>query len=168
MEFICAIGGAFRQAARKGVLLVAVGVREGGGFDVLDWRGAFAETTEDYEELLTQLWRRGLESVELIVSDGLPAVVSAAQTVYPAARHQLCLAHWFRHLEALTPRFPWFQRASSAGSSGGSGMRRTKCKRASGPGDFVPSWRCAAPEMVQKFQAERHQVLAFFAFPAPW
>jgi len=32
---------------------------------------------------------------------------------------------------------------------------------------------CAAgaartPEMVQKFQAERHQVLAFFAFPAPW
>jgi hypothetical protein len=40
------------------VLLVAVGVREGGGFDVLDWRGAFAETTEDYEELLTQLWRR--------------------------------------------------------------------------------------------------------------
>jgi len=51
--------------------------------------------TEDYEELLTQLWRRGLESVELIVSDGLPAVVSAAQTVYPAARHQLCLAHWF-------------------------------------------------------------------------
>jgi len=80
-EFICAIGGAFRRPHAKGCLLVAVGVREGGGFDVLDWRGAFAETTEDYEELLTQLWRRGLESVELIVSDGLPAVVSAAQTV---------------------------------------------------------------------------------------
>jgi hypothetical protein len=69
------------QTARKGVLLVAVGVREGGGFEVLDWRGAEAETTADYEELLTQLWRRGLQAVELIVSDGVSAVRSAAQTV---------------------------------------------------------------------------------------
>jgi hypothetical protein len=29
------------------VLLAAVGVREGGGFEVLDWRAASAETTED-------------------------------------------------------------------------------------------------------------------------
>ena len=77
------------QGARQGVLLVAVGVREGGGFEVLDWRAASAETSEDYEALFTRLWQRGLESVELIVSDGLTAIVSAAQTVYPAARHQL-------------------------------------------------------------------------------
>jgi len=76
----------------------------------VDWRGAFAETTEDYEELLyaAVAARSGIGGVDR--GDGLPAVVSAAQTVYPAARHQLCLAHWFRHLEALTPRFPWFQR----------------------------------------------------------
>jgi len=156
------------QAARKGVLLVAVGVREGGGFDVLDWRGAFAETTEDYEELLTQLWRRGLESVELIVSDGLPAVVSAAQTVYPAARHQLCLAHWFRHLEALTPRFPWFQRRKFRREFWWIWDAENEVQARQWARRFCARWRCAAPEMVQKFQAERHQVLAFFAFPAPW
>ncbi len=49
---------------------MAVGVREGGEFDVRDWQKAFAETTEDYEALFTRLWRRGLESVELIVRDG--------------------------------------------------------------------------------------------------
>ena len=156
------------QAARKGVLLVAVGVREGGGFDVLDWRGAFAETTEDYEELLTQLWRRGLESVELIVSDGLPAVVSAAQTVYPAARHQLCLAHWFRHLEALTPRFPWFQRRKFRREFWWIWDAENEVQARQWARRFCARWRCAAPEMVQKFQAERHQVLALFAFPAPW
>lgn len=156
------------QAARKGVLLVAVGVREGGSFDVLDWRGAFAETTEDYEELLTQLWRRGLESVELIVSDGLPAVVSAAQTVYPAARHQLCLAHWFRHLEALTPRFPWFQRRKFRREFWWIWDAENEAQAREWARRFCARWRCAAPEMVQKFQAELHQVLAFFAFPAPW
>lgn len=156
------------QAARKGVLLVAVGVREGGGFDVLDWRGAFAETSEDYEALFTQLWRRGLESVELIVSDGLPAVVSAAQTVYPAARHQLCLAHWFRHLEARTPRFPWFQRRKFRREFWWIWDAENEAQAREWARRFCARWRCAAPEMVQKFQAELHQVLAFFAFPAPW
>lgn len=69
-----------------------MGVEEGGGFEVLDWRAASAETTEDYEELLMRLWKRGLETVELIVS--------AAQTVYPGARHQRSMAHWFRNADA--------------------------------------------------------------------
>jgi len=155
-------------AARKGVLLVAVGVREGGGFDVLDWRGAFAETTEDYEELLTQLWRRGLESVELIVSDGLPAVVSAAQMVYPAARHQLCLAHWFRNLEALTPRFPWFQRRKFRREFWWIWDAENEPQAREWARRFCARWRWAAPEMVKKFQTELHQVLAFFVFPALW
>jgi len=88
------------QAARKGVLLVAVGVREGAA--LMCWTGEerLRKPPKTTKSCLRSCWRRGLESVELIVSDGLPAVVSAAQTVYPAARHQLCLAHWFRHLEA--------------------------------------------------------------------
>ena len=156
------------RAPRKGVLLVAVGVREGGGFEVLDWRGAFAESTEEYEELLTQLWRRGLESVELIVSDGLPAVVSAAQTVYPAAQHQLCLAHWFRNLEARTPRFPWFQRRKFRREFWWVWDAENEAQAREWARRFCARWRWAAPEMVQKFQAELHQVLAFLAFPAPW
>jgi transposase-like protein len=45
-----------RCPARQGVLLVAVGVREGGSFDVLDWRAASDETVDDYEALLNHLW----------------------------------------------------------------------------------------------------------------
>lgn len=156
------------QAARKGVLLVAVGVREGGGFEVLDWRAASAETSEDYEELLTRLWKRGLQTVELIVSDGLTAIVSAAQTVYPAARHQRCLAHWFRNLEALTPRWAWFERRKFRREfwwiweAEDSAQARDWARR------FCARWRGSAPEMVEKFQFELEEVLAFFAFPPPW
>ncbi len=64
--------------ARKAVLLVAVGVREGGGFEVLEWMAAAAETSQAYEELFTRLWRRGLEQVELIISDGAEGAASAA------------------------------------------------------------------------------------------
>jgi putative transposase len=156
------------QRARKGVLLVAVGVREGGGFDVLDWRAAPAETTEDYEELFTRLWKRGLERVDLIVSDGHSGIVSAAQMVYPAAGHQRCLAHWFRNLEALTPRLVWFQRRKFRREfwwiweAENPGQARDWARR------FCARWRWAAPEMVEKFQAELEGVLAFFDFPAQW
>src|SRR6202158_3802592 len=138
------------QAARKGVLLVAVGVREGGAFEVLDWRAAPAETVEDYEELFTRLWKRGLETVELIVGDGLSTIVSAGQTVYPGARHQRCLAHWFRNLEAVTPRLAWFQRRKfrrefwwiwdAENEAQARDWARRVCAR----------WRWAAPEVVDK------------------
>jgi transposase-like protein len=156
------------QTARQGVLLVAVGVREGGGFDVLDWRAAPAETTEDYEALFTRLWERGLETVELIVSDGLTAIVSAAQTVYPAARHQRCLAHWFRSLEALTPRLPWFQRRKFRREFWWIWDAENQAQARDWARRFCARWRWAAPEMVEKFQFELEEVLAFFAFPAHW
>ena len=40
--------------------LVAVGVKDGGQFAVLDWQAAVEETTEAYEQLFTRLWQRGL------------------------------------------------------------------------------------------------------------
>jgi putative transposase len=156
------------QPGRKGVLLVAVGVREGGGFEVLDWRAAPAETTEEYEGLLTRLWERGLEAVELIVSDGLSAIVSAAQMVYPAARQQRCLAHWFRNLEALTPRFPWFERRKFRREFWWIWDAENEAQARDWARRFCARWRWSAPQMVEKFQFELEQVLAFFAFPAHW
>ena len=88
---------------RPGVLLVAVGVRPDGRFQVLDWRAAPSESAEAYERLFMRLFTRGLDEVALIVSDGAEAITAAAAMVYPRAAHQLCLAHWFRLLEDLTP-----------------------------------------------------------------
>ncbi len=60
---------------------------------MLGWQAAVVETSDAYEQLFTRLWRRGVEKVELILSDGAEAVTSAAAIVYPQAAHQLCLLH---------------------------------------------------------------------------
>jgi len=155
-------------APRKGVLLVAVGVRDGGAFEVLDWQAAPEETTDDYERLFTRLWKRGLHSVEFIVSDGEPAVRSAAQIVYPGARQQLCLAHWFRNLEKLTPGLRWFQRRKFRREFWWIWEAENERQARHWALRFCARWRWAAPEMVEKFQTELPHVLAFFAFPARW
>jgi putative transposase len=156
------------RPGREGVLLVAVGVRPNGRFRVLDWQAAPSESTEAYERLLTRLWQRGLQRVELIVSDGAEGVVSAAATVYPGAAHQLCLAHWFRLLEDLTPaldqarrgkfrrEFWWLWEADD----------ETQLRRWAAC--FCRRWRLWAPQMVEKFRAQLHRVLAYLRWPAPW
>lgn len=77
---------------------------------VLDWLAARAETTAAYQPRFPRLWPRGWERIELLVSDGAEAIASAAEMVYPAAEHQLRLAHWFRNREALTPALRFEQR----------------------------------------------------------
>ena len=102
------------------------------------------------------------------MSDGLTAIVSAAQTVYPAARHQRCLAHWFRNLEARTPRFAWFQRRKFRREFWWIWDAENAARVRDWARRFCARWRWSAPEMVEKFQAELEGVLAFFAFPAYW
>jgi transposase-like protein len=154
--------------ARKGVLLVAVGVREGGGFEVLEWMAAAAETSQAYEELFTRLWRRGLEQVESVISDGAEGAASAAALVYPAAAHQLCLAHWFRNLEGLTPPLQWWQRKKFRREFWWIFEAEQETQLRKWAGSFARRWRFWAPEMVQKFQEELPGVLAYLRFPRYW
>jgi putative transposase len=154
--------------ARQGVLLVAVGVREGGGFEVLEWMAAPAETSQAYEELFTRLWQRGLEQVELVISDGAEGAASAAGMVYPGAAHQLCLAHWFRNLEGLTPRLQWWQRRKFRREFWWIFEAEQESQLRKWAGSFARRWRFWAPEMVQKFQEELPRVLAYLRFPRYW
>jgi transposase-like protein len=156
------------RGAREGVLLVAVGVREGGDFQVLDWLAAPSETTDAYEQLLTRLWQRGLEKAELVISDGAEAILGAAAIVYPAAAHQLCLVHWFHNLEALTPQLRWWQRRKFRREFWWLWEADEEGQLRQWAASFCRRWRFWAPEMVEKFQAELPRVLAYFHFPLPW
>src|SRR5437867_11121989 len=58
------------------------------------------ESQADWEALLQDLYRRGLEGKQLglIVTDGCPGLAAAIQIVYPRARHQRCWVHKMRNI----------------------------------------------------------------------
>jgi transposase-like protein len=156
------------RPARQGVLLVAVGVRRNGSFQILDWQAAPHETVEGYTDLFTRLWKRGLEQVELIVSDGAEVIVSAAAIVYPRAAHQLCLAHWFRNLEALTPPLDQARRRKFRREFWWIWEADDEPQLRLWAASFCRRWRFWAPEMVEKFRAELDRVLTFLRWPWQW
>jgi len=71
---------------------VAYGVRQDGTRHQLAFLRSRGESQADWEGLLEDLYRRGLEGKKLlrIVTDGCPGLAAAIQTVYPRVGHQRC------------------------------------------------------------------------------
>ena len=85
-----------RPEGRKRVhMLVAYGIRRDGTRHLLAFMRSKGESQTEWEGLLQDLYRRGLEGKELllIVIDGCAGLAAAIQTVYPRARHQRCWVH---------------------------------------------------------------------------
>jgi putative transposase len=90
-----------RPAGRKRVqMLVAYGVRRDGTRHLLAFLRSQGESQADWEGLLGDLYRRGLEGKQLglIVTDGCPGLAAAIPTVYPRVRHQRCWVHKMRNI----------------------------------------------------------------------
>ena len=58
------------------------------------------ESQADWEGLLKDLYRRGLEgrNLMLIVTDGCAGLAAALETVYPQVLHQRCWVHKMRNI----------------------------------------------------------------------
>lgn len=90
-----------RPAGPKRVhMLVAYGVRQDGTRHLLAFLRSRGESQADWEGLLEDLYRRGLEGKQLllIVTDGCPGLAAAIQTVYPRVGHQRCWVHKMRNI----------------------------------------------------------------------
>ena len=88
------------MGALRRPVLVALGLRPDGKKEILDYRLAMAESAREWEEFLTDLFRRGLEGarLEMICTDGGAGLLAALPMVYPGISVQRCWAHKIRNV----------------------------------------------------------------------
>ncbi len=91
------------HAIRKMAVLVAVGVREDGTREVLGYWVAPTENEAYWGDFLQDLRRRGLEKVQLVISDAHEGLRKAIQRHLPGARWQRCKVHFLRNVGARLP-----------------------------------------------------------------
>ena len=70
-----------------------LGVAEGEKEDLEGWRG-----------FLRHLKDRGLNGVQLMISDACRGLIEAVAELYPEARWQRCVVHWYRNVFSHSPR----------------------------------------------------------------
>lgn len=78
-------------------LLVALGVDMAGNKEVLAVRVGGEESRSSWENLLSELQKRGVNEVDLMVTDGDQGVIGAISRFFPLSKRQRCLLHKMRN-----------------------------------------------------------------------
>jgi transposase-like protein len=91
------------QVVSKAVV-VATGVTEHGGREILGLDVGDSEDETFWRKFLTDLKARGLSGVRLVISDQHAGLVKALSRCFAGAAHQRCRVHFARNLLALVPR----------------------------------------------------------------
>ena len=154
-----------RPAGRKRVqMLVAYGVRRDGSRQLLAFLRSQGESQSDWEGLLQDLYRRGLEgkNLQLIVTDGCPGLAAAIPTVYPRALHQRCWVHKMRNIleKVRKSDYDEVKRDAQAIYLAGSRKEAQAACRC-----FAARWRKSYPTVVRQLQKDLPELLSFFSFP---
>ena len=93
-------GGEVKNVA----VLVAIGVRSDGYRAILGVVEGTKEDTESWRNFLRHLKERGLERVQLFVSDKALGLIEALGEFYPEAGWQRCMVHWYRNVMSVVPK----------------------------------------------------------------
>ena len=151
-----------RVGADRNVMLVA-GRRADGVLDVL---GFCVSTGEQCTTLLADLRRRGLENVQLFVSDESPAIRSALEAVYPDVPWQHCVFHRLARLRkdigATDDRDRMMAEAAC--------LFRCPSREAAldAAGLWGQRWRPVHPVAVEHFLEGLSDSVSFYHLPRHW
>jgi putative transposase len=154
-----------RPWGRKRVqMLVAYGIKPDGSRQLLSFLRTRGEGQADWEALLNDLYRRGLQgkNLHLIVSDGCAGLAAAIATVYPRALHQCCWVHKMRNILEKVRRRDYDQVKAGAQAIYLADDRRHAQAAFRG---FRARWRKDYGSVVRQLEKDLPELLSFFSFP---
>ena len=154
-----------RPAGRKRVhMLVAYGVRQDGTRHLLAFLRSRGEGQADWEGLLEDLYRRGLEGKKLllIVTDGCPGLAAAMQTVYPRVGHQRCWVHKMRNILEHVRKRDYDEVKAGAQAIY---LAESRARAEAAFRRFRARWQREYGPMVRRLGSDLPELLSVFAFP---
>ena len=145
------------------MVMLVTGVRDEGRKEVLDF---CVSTGEQCRQLLWDLSQRGLENVELFVSDESGAIRSAVAEVFPETLWQSCTFHRLQGLRTNIGPTEFRQAMTRQASD----IFRAPSKLVAWElaGAWAKRWRPAAPWAVQCFMDGLGDSLMFYTLPKAW
>ncbi|MBO5740395.1 MAG: IS256 family transposase [Bacteroidaceae bacterium] len=93
-------GGEYENVA----VLVAIAVNEDGYREVLGAMEGMKEDKASWVSFFQWLRERGLEGVKLVVGDKCLGMLEAVGEVFPEAKYQRCVVHFYRNVFSVVPK----------------------------------------------------------------
>lgn len=87
-----------RQTVSKEAVYITIGIRLDGTKEVLSYAIAPTESTHVWNELLQDIYSRGVQGILLFITDGLKGMKDTIHQIYPKAKYQHCCVHISRNI----------------------------------------------------------------------
>ena len=150
-----------RDSAAKEAINIAMGVTDEGVPLVVGYSITPEESAEAYRELLAGFKARGLDEVEIAVTDGLSGIDEAVSESYPGAKRQRCFVHLLRN---ICSKVRARDRAEVAEDFMAIAKQRDKASGESAMAAFVAKWKSKYPKL-KVWSEKAEDVLTFYDFP---
>lgn len=154
-----------REAGRvvSKAVVIATGVTSKGQRTVLGFAVGAAESGEFWREFLRSLVRRGLEGVQLVISDAHEGLKAAVPQVFTGASWQRCRVHTMRNVLSSVPRGQQAMVAATVRTIFAQ-PSQDDARRQLGEVAGALTKRC--PGAAERLRAAQEDVLAYLAFPS--
>ena len=93
-------GGEYENVA----ILIAMAVNQRGEREVIGATEGMKEDKESWLGFLRHLKGRGLQGTQLFIADKCTGLIEAMAEVFPRARYQRCIVHFYRNVFSVVPR----------------------------------------------------------------
>jgi len=146
----------------QGVLIVT-GVRSDGQREILDTVLADTESEATYNDLFSDLKKRGLSGVRLVVSDDHQGLKNAISRYFQGAAWQRCQVHFSRNAMGKVARRHRKELAADIARIFAADKREDALELA---GQVADSWKEVAPQVAVMLEEDVEQCLTILSFPA--
>ena len=150
-----------RDSVAKEAINIALGITDEGIPLVIGYSITPEESAEAYKELLAGFKTRGLEEVEVAVTDGLSGIDEAVSESYPKAKRQRCFVHLLRN---ICSKVRAKDKQEAAEDFMEIARQRDMASGEAAMASFVAKWKAKYPKL--RIWAEKTEnVLTFYEFP---
>lgn len=151
-----------RETYDREAVYVAVGIKPDGYKEIIDYRIAPVENLTVWEEMIANFKERGVDQVELFLSDGFVGIKDMLKQYYPNSKFQRCLVHVMRNISqkvrlkarsAILSEFKQVHKQSNRATA-------EEVLHA-----FFDKYRVQYPRMVKDLEKIEEALLVFYQYP---
>jgi len=144
-------------------ILVAIAVNEDGYREVLGAAEGMKEDKASWVGFFQWLKSRGLTGVQLIIGDKCLGMLEAVGEVYPDAKYQRCIVHFYRNVFSVVPRTKVKLVAKMLKAIHAQESKKAALEKAKSVAETLRSMKLS--EAARKVELSVEETLSYTAFP---
>jgi putative transposase len=152
----------YEGEGHKTPILALIGIREDGQREVIAFTTGERENQGAWENLLSDIKARGVEQVDLWITDGHQAMLNAIALKFPSSKRQRCVKH---KIDNVLSHVPQTQRDAVRLELRAIFYQSTRAKAEQQAAAFITKYRPHYPSAIACLERDWQACLTFYDFP---